>query len=135
MPATAATATETTAPFPLSDLAIRQADGFVVVSTWLPSRFAGTRYSYEYFETLAKAVTYHRRVVAGLVRDEAPKGIFATRDGLPVGGPLAVSVIEAVQADPSNWRPRGLREYAPNSPESKALKEAAIHDGTSRRVA
>jgi len=127
----APTATETTAPFPLSDLAIRQADGFVVVSTWLPSRFAGTRYSYEYFDTLAKAVAYHRRVVAGLVRDEAPKGIFATRDGLPVGGPLAVSVIEAVQADPRDWR---YRPASPNTPENKMLKELAIHNGTSRTV-
>ena len=100
--------------------------GYVVVSLWTPSRYASTRYSYEYFETLPKAVIYHRRIVAGLVRDEEPRGIFASAGGLPTGGPLSAEAIAAVDVDLNNWR----RNYAsPNSPENKHLKEAAIFNG------
>lgn len=109
-------------PSPIRPL---QADGWVVVSRWLPARHVANSYAYENFTTLAMAVGYHRRIAAGKVRDFGPLGIFAARDGLPVGGSLSMEAIDAVTPEGGGWS-YGPRVYEPNSPENKMLREARL---------
>lgn len=105
--------------------AINQADGFVVVTEWLPGRYTSNRHTYDHFVKLEDAVGYHRAVEAGKRREYAAKGIFAVRDGMPIGGMLDVSVIDAVQ--PAGWSipDRG----AQSTPENRKLLEHAIYNG------
>jgi hypothetical protein len=115
---------------------ITEADGFVVVSIWTPARYESTRHTYDWFQHLEDAVAYHRALRAGKVTDYTANGIFAARDGLPVGGKLDVAVIDTVMADPHGWR-RPWHQYsgARSSPENKQLAERAIFNGDAPAVA
>lgn len=94
-----AVATETTAPFPLSDLAIRQADGFVVVSFYRDPRSVAPNYTgayeYDHFEHLNDAYDRFADYERGEWAGYEARGIFPVKDGLPVGGPLPLGQIAA----------------------------------------
>lgn len=98
------------------------ANGFVVVSRWLPARTVHASYAYEAFESLPEATTYYRRLAAGKVRDFAAHGMFAVHDGLPPTGAMdAEAIAQVLPAVPP--RVYGIREYEPNSPENLRLRE------------
>lgn len=105
------------------------ADGFVVVSTWLPGKYTATRHTYDFYTKLEDAVAYHRALGNGQIRDYAPNGVFPVRNGLPIGGPLDLATMEAVE-------PKLFRrpwDAAQSTPENRLLLEASIFNG--RRVA
>lgn len=65
-----------------------QADAFVVVSWWQDGNGEGGGYEYEHRRTLNDALDTYREYEDGEYRRARAVGIFAVRDGLPVGGRL-----------------------------------------------
>lgn len=92
MPDTAIT-TETTPLFPLSDLIVAQADGFVVVSRWVTARHRVNSFTYDHYDHLKDAAEVFGELEAGLHHNFAAIGIFPAKDGLPIGGPLSAEAI------------------------------------------
>jgi hypothetical protein len=69
---------------------LRQADAFVVVSWWQGKSGDGSRgdYEYEHRPTLNDALDTYREYEDGEHERARPVGIFAVRNGLPIGGRL-----------------------------------------------
>ena len=67
-----------------------QADGFVVVSLWKPEGqpLAKGGYEYEHQATLNDALDLLRDYEDGQWQRARAVGIFASKDGLPIGGRL-----------------------------------------------
>lgn len=69
---------------------VEQADGFVCVSWWRDKSnpvppYKGT-YQYDYFDTLNEAYEAHREYEAGEFANASARGVFAAKDGMPIGG-------------------------------------------------
>src|SRR5215813_3550252 len=69
---------------------MQQADAFVVVSWWQPKSGDGATgdYEYEHRPTLNDALDTYREYEDGEYRRARAVGIFAVKDGLPIGGRL-----------------------------------------------
>src|SRR4029453_197158 len=69
---------------------LQQADAFVVVSWWQEKSSDGRTgdYEYEHRPTLNDALDTYRDYEDGAARRAAAVGIFAVKDGLPIGGRL-----------------------------------------------
>jgi hypothetical protein len=69
---------------------VTQADGFVVVSFWRNANSSVPPYSgeyqYEWFATSDEAYQAHREYEEGEFKRASARGIFAAKDGMPVGG-------------------------------------------------
>ncbi|MBU6408072.1 MAG: hypothetical protein KGS44_13240 [Alphaproteobacteria bacterium] len=98
---------------------IEAADGYVVCLIWTQARIRSCAFAYEHYERLADAVAAYRKPG----RDFAAHGIFASKDGLPIGPALDVATILSVQ--PGEKRAYGLREWSPVTPEHMTLRERA----------
>ncbi len=79
---------------------LQQADGFVVVSWWQEKSGDGRTgdYEYEHRPTLNDALDTYREYEDGEFRRARPVGIFAVKDGLPIGGRLeAMQVVRLMR--------------------------------------
>lgn len=67
---------------------LREADAFVVVSWWQEKTGDGRRgdYEYEHRPTLDEALYTYREYQDGEYQRARAIGIFAVREGLPIGG-------------------------------------------------
>lgn len=92
-------------------------DGFVVVTLWKHARSRSSAMAYEHYERIEDAAAHYRNPGPQFT----PHGIFATKDGMPVGQPLAADIIACVAG--GKMRCYGLREYQPNSPENMRYRE------------
>lgn len=69
--------------------AVAQADAFVVVSWWRDKLVASKgSYDYEHLPTLNDALDAYREYEDGQHERARAVGIFAVRNGMPVGAPL-----------------------------------------------
>jgi len=106
-------------------------DGFVVVTLWKYARSRSSAMAYEHYERIEDAAAHYRNPGPQFTSH----GIFATKDGMPVGQPLAADIIACVAG--GKMRCYGLREYQPNSPENMRGRERR-HDrmasGTDRET-
>lgn len=72
------------------EVQMTQANGFVVVSWWRNADSAVPPYrgefQYEHVDTLEQAERLHNEYEAGEFKRASARGIFAARDGMPVGG-------------------------------------------------
>jgi len=78
-----------------------QADGFVVVSLWQPEGqpLAKGDYQYEHQPTLNDALGLLRDYEAGEWSRACAIGIFASKDGLPIGARLEPAQILRLMAE------------------------------------
>src|SRR5260221_10492316 len=69
---------------------LRQADAFVVVSWWQPKSGDGLGgdYEYEHPPSLNDALDTYREYEDGEYQRARAVGIFAVKDGMPIGGRL-----------------------------------------------
>jgi len=73
-----------------NSVTVSQANGFVCVSWWRDKSspvppYKGT-YSYEHFDTLNEAYACLREYEAGEFPNAQARGVFASINGMPVGG-------------------------------------------------
>ena len=104
--------------------AIRATDGFVVCLIWTQARDRANAFAYEHYAKLADAIDKYRNPGTSFTGH----GIFASKDGLPVGPALDMQTILSVQ--PGERRAYGLREFCPVSPEHMQLREKARARGS-----
>lgn len=98
---------------------IEAANGFVVCTIWMHAKTYAGSFAYENYTKLADAVAAYHNPGSSF----KAHGIFPARDGLPIGGPLDMKVIDAVT--PGEKRSYGLREWCPITPENMQLRERA----------
>lgn len=79
----------------------RQPEGFVVVSWWQDRSGDGTKgaYEYEHRRSLNEALESFREYEDGEFERARPVGIFAARNGLPVGGCLEPAYLMRLMAE------------------------------------
>ena len=79
----------------------RQPEGFVVVSWWQDRSGDGTKgaYEYEHRSSLNEALESYREYEDGEFERARAVGIFAARNGLPVDGCLAPTVLMRLMAE------------------------------------
>lgn len=77
------------------DPLLKQADAFVVVSWWQEKSSDGCKgdYEYEHRPTLNDALDTYRDYEDDGFRRARAVGIFAVKDGLPIGGRLEAALI------------------------------------------
>jgi hypothetical protein len=80
---------------------LRAADAFVVVSWWQEKSGDGRRgdYEYEHRPTLNDALDTYREYEDGEYQRARPVGIFAVRNGLPIGGRIDPASIMRLMHD------------------------------------
>lgn len=80
---------------------LREADAFVVVSWWQEKTGDGRRgdYEYEHRPTLDEALDTYREYEDGEYRRARAVGIFAVRNGLPIGGRLDPASVMCLMHD------------------------------------
>jgi hypothetical protein len=75
------------------DVSVTTSDSFVVVSLWRAKEGDGTSYDYETHATLNAALDAYRELEDGEYPRARAVGIFAARNGMPIGSKLEPAVI------------------------------------------
>ena len=80
---------------------LREADAFVVVSWWQEKTGDGRKGDYEYEQrpTLNEALDTYREYEDGEYQRARAIGIFAVRNGMPIGGRIASASVMCLMHD------------------------------------